>query len=454
MIRDPNIIDEFQQLSSSVQGLVNEIRMRDPERMELYEERYTYVRNGILNARKFVAICRLAQQCNALLKDSPLRFPLPTEVVLRNPSSHAAFYNKMVRAARSFPRDNNLDTVMPMSDATYMYNPDDFLVYLQLLIQQLGGELPSRFLPPDLSGVLLPLGFSVEEGRRMIRQHSLELLGPSADDTAVEGTETAAQTYFDRVLVDLVRHAGLDDPESGQSSLYGRMPFLQHVTLSLFGELRERYTRILGEEVARFYHVTDPASEILGPARDLMRESIDTGRPLLGMLEAAAGEVRGAVLFVAAHVVCERIAKSAVLGLLDSDRDLSRSISRAPGPLRSTDDIEGYFTAQQLEVVRLTGIRSMLERAWPIMDSTQRRKLRAALTVSGAEEAAPPVTDKDFEEQRRLALAKAAREQEIKLRRELEDLEKQEKEEGGGRYLPRASAFLVPLPDLVFEDRL
>ena len=55
-----------------------------------------------------------------------------------------------------------------------------------------------------------------------------------------------------------------------------------------------------------------------------------------------------------------------------------------------------------------------------------------------------------FEEQRRLALAKAVRDREVKLRGD--------RAAGGqGRpwqVYPRASAFLVPLPELVFEDRL
>lgn len=444
-------MDEFHALSSSVQGLVNEIRMRDPARMELYEERHTYVRNGILNPQKFVAISRLAQQCNALLKDSRIRFPLPKDAVLRRSTAHTAFYNKMVRVARSLEGPANLDSLMPMSDSTYMYNPDDFLVYLQLLVRQLGGDLPARFLPPNLSGVMLPVGFSLDEGRRLVTEHALELLGPSADEAAVEETRSSARAYFDNTLSDLVRHAGLDDPDGGQRSLYGRMPFLQHVSVSMFGELRQRYTRVLGEEVARFYNLTDPSTEILGPARDLMRESADTGRPLLGLLEASVGEVRGSALFTAAHIVCERIARSAILGILKGDYDLARSISKVPSPLRTTDDIEGYFTAQQLEMVRLTGIRSMLERAWSLLDSTQRRKLRAALTVSGTEEAAPPIQDEDFEEQRRLALAKAVRDREVKLRKEIEQLENKEDPD---KFYPRATAFLVPLPELVFEDRL
>ena len=56
-------------------GLVNEIRMQDPARMELHEERHTYTRNGLLDARKFVAICRLAQQGMRCSKTLPCVFP-------------------------------------------------------------------------------------------------------------------------------------------------------------------------------------------------------------------------------------------------------------------------------------------------------------------------------------------------------------------------------------------
>ena len=78
-----------------------------------------------------------------------MRFPQPTVIALRNTSSHLPFYNRMVRTARSLPGKANLDSLMPYRVATRMYNPDDFLVYLQLLVQHLGGSLPSRFVPPD-----------------------------------------------------------------------------------------------------------------------------------------------------------------------------------------------------------------------------------------------------------------------------------------------------------------
>ena len=454
MLEASEFTDEFRKLAESVQGLVDEIRMRDPARMELYEERHTYVRNGLLDARKFVAICRLAQQCNALMTDAPLKFPLPAVTVLRNASAHLPFYNKIVRVARSLPGRANLDRVMPPSDSTYTYNPDDFLVYLQQLIQQMGGQLPSRFVPPDLSGVMLPAGFAKQEARRLVTEHALELLGPSSEETAIEEARDAARAYFDNTLLDLVRHAGLDDPGAGQSSLYGRMPFLQHVSLSLSGELRERLSRILGDEVVRFYRVTNEAKQALGPARELLNDARETGAPLLRLLVSATSDLRGSVLFAAAHVVCSRIARSAALGVLSADEDLARSLRREPIRVHADQDFEGYFNAQQLEVVRLTGIRSMLERAWPLMDSQQRSKLRSALTI-GAEDTEPvSVTDEDFEDQRRIALAKAARDQEVKLRRELEELEKQEAEDGSSGYMTRPSAFLVPLPELVFEDRL
>ena len=251
-----------------------------------------------------------------------------------------------------------------------------------------------------------------------------------------------------------MRHAGLDDPDAGQSSLYGRMPFLQHVSLSMTGELRERYTRVLGDEVARFYRVTDEATQVLGPARELLQDARDTGRPLLRLLIAATNDLRGSVLFAAAHLVCSRIARSATLGVSKADVDLAHALRRAATRFTPEIGIETYFTKQQLEVVRLTGIRSMLERAWPLMDKDQRRKLRTALTVGSEAQEPVTITDEDFEDQRRLALAKAARDREVKLRREIEELEKQEIQTGNARYLPRPSAFLVPLPELVFEDRM
>ena len=232
------------------------------------------------------------------LKDSRIRFPLPKEQVLRSSAAHTPFYNKMVRVARSLEGPANLDSLMPMSDSTYMYNPDDFLVYLQLLVRQLGGDLPARFLPPDLSGVMLPAGFSLDEGRRLVTGRA-RALGPPRTKRRWKRparrrgrTGTRSRTLFG--ARDMIRTEGRG-PSTGECRLCSTCP-------RRCSRSSDRGTRVLGGEVARFCS-HGPFDRVMGPARDLMRESADTGRPLLELLEASVGEVRGSALSGRPHRV-------------------------------------------------------------------------------------------------------------------------------------------------------
>ena len=369
-------------LRMTINTLISEIRMRNPATMEKYEERHTYRRDGALDPVKFTAIVRLSQQLNQHLSALPRsvpHLPIPTPTVENSPDKQPLFYDKMVRVARGLPGNLQLDAIMPASDPRTRYNPDDFLVYLQTTIERLGGTLPSRFLPPFLDGMAAPKGLARTEMHRLLANHA-DALAVLMDDpqTSQLSVREAARAYYDNAFLGLIKHAYLDDPEAGQQTLYGRMPFLQHVGVHLRGSLRRGWLDVMGKGVAQDYQVRNVERDLQRPFAELLHEAPTTGAPLAQKLIAVLGDARGRVLFCVAHLVCRHIA--AAQGSR-SDEVLREVVFRAAPAFLPFDSVEAFLSPEHLKVVRLTGIGTLLEQAWPLMDRQQRDQFRDALTL-------------------------------------------------------------------------